>query len=388
MRRLAIALAVVLVAAAPAGADNVDKKQSVDSRIASLQGRVAAAKKKEDALQAEIDSVSSQIRGLEQQVGDVSDRLAPLEHELELRELKLNRLNALFQVQSDRLTFLRAEYRTAVERLSSRLRAAYEQDTPDSVALLLSASSFTQFIDSVNYLRLIARTDEQIVTAVGSAKREVASALARTKVARASVQAQAKIVAVRVHQVRLLRDELLANKGRLDAAREQKKADLATLTASERADAEEIDALQKVSAELGAKIRAAQSHSSVRRVSGSGFIWPVNAPITSPFGWRWGRMHEGVDLGAAYGTPIAAAAAGVVIYAGWESGYGNLVAIDHGGGLSTAYGHQSRIAVSVGEHVDQGQIIGYVGSTGHSTGPHLHFEVRVNGQPVDPLGYL
>ena len=99
-------------------------------------------------------------------------------------------------------------------------------------------------------------------------------------------------------------------------------------------------------------------------------------------------MHEGIDLGAAYGTPIAAAAAGTVIYAGWLGGYGNLDVIDHGGGLSTAYGHQSRISVSVGEQVAQGQIIGDVGSTGHSTGPHLHFEVRVNGQAVDPLGYL
>jgi murein DD-endopeptidase MepM/ murein hydrolase activator NlpD len=99
-------------------------------------------------------------------------------------------------------------------------------------------------------------------------------------------------------------------------------------------------------------------------------------------------MHEGIDLGAPYGTPIAAAAAGVVIYAGWLGGYGNLTVIDHGGGLATAYGHQSSIVVGVGQSVARGEIIGYVGSTGHSTGPHLHFEVRVNGQPVDPLGYL
>jgi murein DD-endopeptidase MepM/ murein hydrolase activator NlpD len=123
--------------------------------------------------------------------------------------------------------------------------------------------------------------------------------------------------------------------------------------------------------------------------TGSGQLgWPVSAPITSPFGWRWGRMHEGIDLGAAYGAPIAAAGAGTVIYAGWLGGYGNLTVIDHGGGLATAYGHQSQIAVTVGQQVARGQTIGYVGSTGHSTGPHLHFEVRVNGQAVDPLGYL
>jgi murein DD-endopeptidase MepM/ murein hydrolase activator NlpD len=99
-------------------------------------------------------------------------------------------------------------------------------------------------------------------------------------------------------------------------------------------------------------------------------------------------MHEGIDNGVAYGTAIHAAAAGTVIYCGWESGYGNFVVLDHGGGVATAYGHQSAIAVTCGQQVSQGEVIGYVGSTGHSTGPHLHFEVRVNGDPVDPMGYL
>jgi murein DD-endopeptidase MepM/ murein hydrolase activator NlpD len=99
-------------------------------------------------------------------------------------------------------------------------------------------------------------------------------------------------------------------------------------------------------------------------------------------------MHEGIDIGVGDGTPIHAAASGRVIYAGWMEGYGNLVAIDHGRGISTAYGHQSSIAVSNGETVSQGQVIGYVGCTGHCFGPHLHFEVRINGSPVDPLGYL
>ena len=99
-------------------------------------------------------------------------------------------------------------------------------------------------------------------------------------------------------------------------------------------------------------------------------------------------MHQGIDIGVPMGTPIKAAAAGTVIYCGWESGYGNLTVIDHGGNLATAYGHQSSIAVTCGEQVTQGQVIGYVGCTGHCTGPHLHFEVRVDGNPVDPLGYL
>jgi murein DD-endopeptidase MepM/ murein hydrolase activator NlpD len=99
-------------------------------------------------------------------------------------------------------------------------------------------------------------------------------------------------------------------------------------------------------------------------------------------------MHTGIDIGVPYGTPIHAAAAGTVIYCGWEEGYGNFTVIDHGGNLATAYAHQSSIAVSCGQHVEQGQVIGYVGCTGHCFGPHLHFEVRINGEPVDPLGYL
>jgi murein DD-endopeptidase MepM/ murein hydrolase activator NlpD len=381
-------LVALLVVAAPAGADIVDRKESVDSRIASLQDRVEAAKQKEAALQAEIDSVSGRIRDLEQQVGDVSLRLAPLEHELELRELKLNRLNALFEVQTRRLTFLRAEYRIAIGRYNRRLVAAYETGRPDELSVLLSSRSFSALLDGLDYIKLVTQHDREITAEVKAARDEVAAARKRTKAARADMYRQAKVVAVRVHQVRVLRDQLLASKGQLVEAEGRKREALASLSARERADAEEIDALQQVSAELAAKIRAAQSHSTVTRTGSGALSWPVNAPITSSFGWRWGRMHEGIDLGAAYGSPIAAAAAGTVIYAGWLGGYGNLTVIDHGGGLSTAYGHQSSIGVSVGQHVEQGEIIGNVGSTGHSTGPHLHFEVRVNGQAVDPLGYL
>lgn len=389
MRRLVIGLAVLLAVGAPATAGIIAKKQSVDQRIADLRNRVEAAKAREAALQREIDSASVQIRGLERQVGDVSERLAPLARELALRELKLNRLNALFQVQSERLAYLRDEYRTSIARLNRRLVSAYEADAPDALSFVLAARSFSELLDGLDYVRTIADRDKQIADEVGTAKEEVTAALARTKVARDAVRAQAQIVAVRVHQVRVLRDELLASKGRLVEARARTRVSLASLSAKERAEASEIDALQQVSAELAAKIQAAQSHSTVQRTaSASGLIWPVGAPITSPFGWRWGRMHDGIDLGAAYGTPIEAAAAGTVIYAGWLGGYGNLTVIDHGGGLATAYGHQSRIVVQVGESVAQGQVIGYVGSTGHSTGPHLHFEVRVNGQAVDPLGYL
>jgi murein DD-endopeptidase MepM/ murein hydrolase activator NlpD len=197
-------------------------------------------------------------------------------------------------------------------------------------------------------------------------------------------------VAVRVGQIRALRDRLTASRSGLVAAQVHRQEDLAELSAAEREHLAEMEALQQVSATLAAKIQAAQAAAGTGggSPSAAGYVWPVLGPVTSPFGWRWGRMHEGIDIGAASGTPIRAAAAGTAIYAGWLGGYGNLTVIDHGGGIATAYGHQSSLAAGNGAFVAQGQVIGYVGSTGHSTGPHLHFEVRVNGVPQDPLGYL
>jgi murein DD-endopeptidase MepM/ murein hydrolase activator NlpD len=177
----------------------------------------------------------------------------------------------------------------------------------------------------------------------------------------------------------------------LAATKSDKLVALSELSGEARAEAEQIDALLATSAALAASIQAAQAASAVgptSTVSSSGFIWPVSGTLTSGYGWRWGRMHEGVDLAAGSGTPIYASAPGVVIACGYTGGYGNLVVIDHGGGVATAYGHQSSIAVGCGQSVGQGQVIGYVGNTGNSTGPHLHFEVRINGGAVDPLGYL
>jgi murein DD-endopeptidase MepM/ murein hydrolase activator NlpD len=123
-------------------------------------------------------------------------------------------------------------------------------------------------------------------------------------------------------------------------------------------------------------------------VSTAGFIWPVQGIVTSNFGARWGRMHTGIDIAAPGGTPIVASKGGEVIYAGWLGGYGNLVVVDHGDSVVTLYAHQSRIGVVEGQPVDQGQVVGFVGTTGNSTGNHLHFEVRVDTHPEDPRKYL
>ena len=390
MRRLAFALIALLVVATPAFGDDVTKKHQIDTRISSLQGRLAAQKQREGALRAQVDSYTSQIRTLEAKVGDVSLKLQTLEADLSLHQKRLDALNALFALQTKKFMFLKAQYAQSVSTLQHRLVDIYESDQASSIDVFLGAQNVQDAIDQVQYLNEIGDEDRRIAAEVAKAKAEVTVQRAATKKARARVHGETAVIEARTAQTRFVRDQLVGAKNDVSTAKDQKLQDLSQLTAAERADAEEIDALRQASADIAAKIRAAQAgqSSGTSTVSSSGFIWPASGPVTSPFGWRWGRLHEGIDIGAAYGSPIHAAAAGTVIYCGWESGYGNFVVIDHGGNLATAYGHQSSIAVTCGQRVEQGQTIGYVGSTGHSTGPHLHFEVRVNGNAVDPMGYL
>jgi len=391
MRRLALALVLLLAVATPALGDDAGKKHQIDTKIAALQGKLAAQKRSERALRNQVDDYTSRIRSLEARVGDVSLHLQTLETDLSLHERRLNALNELFHLQSTRLTFLRKQYRQSITVLNRRIVDVYESDDPSTLDIFFGSQSIQDAIDKVQYLDEVGAQDHRIATQVAQAKAQVAVSRAKTKKLRQSVYGETAVIRARTAQTQSVRDELVGARNDLSTSREKKLVDLSSLTQSERDEAGEIDALQAASERIAAQIRAAQSHESdgsTQTPSSAGLVWPVSGPITSPFGWRWGRMHQGIDIGVPYGTPIHAAAAGTVIYCGWEEGYGNFVVIDHGGNLATAYGHQSAIAVTCGQRVDQGQVIGYVGCTGHCTGPHLHFEVRINGNPVDPMGYL
>jgi murein DD-endopeptidase MepM/ murein hydrolase activator NlpD len=389
MRHAAVVLVVLLGVATPALGDDVQKKHDVDAKISSLQGKQAANRRREEQLRGEVAGYTARIRALEARVGDVSLRLQTLEEDLGLHERRLDALNALFSFQSQRFAFLQQQYARAVETLDRRLVDIYESDPASPLDVFLGARTLDDAVAQVTYLSDIGRQDRLIAKQVGHAKRQMKAARAKTKVLRTRVHSETAVISARTEQTRSVRDELVGARNDLSDTRQQKLVDLSTLSAQDRAEAEEIDALQTASRALAARIRAAQSTPGTDQApSSAGLIWPVQGPVTSPFGWRWGRMHEGIDIGVPYGTPIHAAASGTIIYCGWESGYGNLTVIDHGGNLATAYGHQSSIAVGCGQQVTQGQVIGNVGSTGHSTGPHLHFEVRVGGAPVDPMGYL
>jgi murein DD-endopeptidase MepM/ murein hydrolase activator NlpD len=385
---------VVAVSAAPASGNVASRKQAVDARLQAVQAKIAWAERREHELAGQIASVNSEIRGLATQVGDVSQRLAALERDLELHREKLDRLNELFRVQTRRYHFYRHEYQALLDRLGNRLVDLYESGEPSSLEVLLGSKNFSDLIGQAQVLESIGKQDQRIAGQVGTAKERVRTQREHTQRYRSLVAAELRTIAVRTNQVRALRDQLLANENRLAAARAAKRHVLSNVKESKAEFLHEVAGLQRASSALAAQIRAAQASSVSYSAPGdttpsaAGFIWPVNGPVTSGFGMRWGRMHEGIDIAAGSGTPIRAAAAGRVVYAGWMSGYGNLVAIDHGGGVSTAYAHQASIAVGNGQVVSQGRTIGYVGCTGHCFGPHLHFEVRINGSPVDPLGYL
>ena len=387
-----VALGAALVLAAPAAGDH-------SAKIAALHARITAARQKESALNSQIAAVTSEIRGLEGRVGDVSQRLVVLERDLELHRERLAGLSALLALETRRLEFLRGQYRQTVTVLNRRLVQIYEQPNPTVADVILSSKSVQDAIDTLHYLGSIAQQDRQIAHEVRVARDDMHAAREKTKKVRAVVSSETKVVAIRTQQQRQVKEQLIASEHRLSHARSSRRQALSSTRQQEQDMAAEANALAAADARIRAQLAAAQRRAQERASSGSasipdatpsasGLVWPVSGPVVSPFGMRWGRLHAGIDIAVPSGTPIHAAAAGTVVIAGWEGGYGNYTCIDHGGGLATCYAHQESFAVGVGSHVAQGQVIGYSDCTGHCFGPHVHFEVRINGTPVDPLGYL
>ena len=263
--------------------------------------------------------------------------------------------------------------------------------------LLATQSDLTDAARRTEILRGVSEQDNDAYTRLTEtqhqlADEEVALTAARDRAKQRSADAQAAVAAV----ARLKKDQEAAK-----AVLDQRITDLtaeADALAAEQSQLEELIRQRQAALEAARKAREAAGQavgnglsrlpSAGSGVSPSGFIWPVQGVLTSGFGPRWGRMHTGIDIAAPAGTPIHAAKAGEVIFAGWINGYGNAVILDHGDGIATLYGHQSRLGSTEGQVLNQGDVLGFVGTTGHSTGNHLHFEVRINTKPVNPRPYL
>ena len=387
---LGLALALVFAASA-SGQDPEAEKAQVDQRIAELQAEIAAAREEEGVLTTQLGAVVTELRAAQSAVDEAQGSLELLEAELATEQERLERLTVLLAEQTRRLERLQEEYRRAVGILEARVRAIYMEQPPDALSVLVSATTFSELIDSYEFANRIGLQDQRIASRVEKAKLLAAAKRRETEHTQRLTAATVSVIAARTDEARFVRNELAASRDTLAAARRLKRSALESSRETREEYLEEVEALAAQSASLAAAIRDAQEgagSTGTGTPSASGFIWPVNGSVVSGYGMRWGRMHEGIDITASIGTPIWAAAAGTVIHAGWLGGYGNLVVVDHGNGLATAYGHASAILVAVGQQVAQGETISLVGSTGNSSGPHLHFEVRVNGIAVDPLLYL
>ena len=394
--RLSVALVgAVLALGVPSalGQSVYDQQAEVNRKISGLRDDIAAAKAKEGVLTSEIQAAGERIEVLSGDIGSLTSLIAELEADLAAMRARLARLEARFEQQTEDLERLKQQYRIAQQRLEERLVELYQSDEADSFGVLLQVQSLGDLLDQLEYFDSIGRQDRAISRELKRLREAMKVAREKTRVTKAQVAEETDALAAKTAEQIAAKQELEAQQAALAAARSEKKGVLATVHEDREEAQEDLEDLEAASAALAAQIRAAQASSTTSSggstgsgVSSSGFIWPVSGVVTSGFGYRWGRMHEGIDISAPCGTPIRAVASGTIIFSGWMGGYGNLVVVDHGNGLATAYAHQSAIYASGG--VGQGQTIGAVGTTGSSTGCHLHFEVRVNGGAVDPMGYL
>jgi murein DD-endopeptidase MepM/ murein hydrolase activator NlpD len=368
---LALCGALLVCACALAGTSASGK--SLQQKLDTTQDKLSHVKAHAGVLTTRISHESAQLEQLTRQVADLRNKEAMVAAQLSQKQAELEEAQA-------RLEHLKVRLREAVHLLEQRLIAIYETNEPDLITVLLQSHGFDDVLARTEYMRTLQDQDNDIV--------------ARVRALRNEMQAT-------VDTVRSARDQIAAHKQELEATRLKLRERTDELASARRAQHATLTQVRKQQDDLEGDLSAISEKIAQQLAANSGalpagpvragsgmFIWPVNGPVVSGFGMRWGRMHEGIDIAVPTGTQIRAAASGTVSIAGVESGYGNYTCVDHGGGLSTCYAHQEQILVSVGEHVSQAQIIGISDCTGHCLGPHVHFEVRVNGQAVDPLGYL
>ena len=355
-------------------------------------------------IQQQLTNEASKKSEAEKTIGTVYEQLHAIQIELDTATAELK------QVQADRIrldqdiTKTEAELKAAQERLQSRekvfykrVRDIYINGRLSYLDVVVGSKDFSDFANRMEMLKRILQADMELINTIKTEREEIASKKAKLEADRAKVLELEKVAQEKqtiINQKKAERQAVLEramnDRDTADRAYNELMASSASITAM----------LQQRAAERAAAAAAASQGgggggATTTWVQGTGQLAaPVNAPITSDFGWRihpiygTSRLHAGTDFGVDEGTPVHAADGGVVVEAGWISGYGYTVIIDHGNGMSTLYAHNSDVAVSPGQTVSKGQVVSYSGNTGGSTGPHLHFEVRINGEPTDPMGYL
>jgi murein DD-endopeptidase MepM/ murein hydrolase activator NlpD len=359
----------------------------LSERIEKKQAQIEQKKQQEGVLTTTIQRFNTRIAAVQGEISATQKRLERAQASLDAQKAELLEVRNQLEAARDRLERLRSELATARKVLAARLVEIYKADSPDALTVVLEADGFGDLLERAEFLERISEQDREITDEV----RRLRDRAEEQAIRLAKLEEREQLAAERIlrwrDQIAAVQGQLVSSRDELAAARADKRGALGDVRSSRVALEGDLRALEAEQARVQAALRGAQAPGPIRQGSGS-LIWPVNGPVVSPFGMRWGRLHAGVDIAVPSGTPIRAADSGRVALMGWVGGYGNYTCIQHNASLSTCYAHQSSFATSNGAAVSQGQVIGYVGCTGHCFGDHLHFEVRVGGSPVDPMGYL
>lgn len=367
--------------------------KTADERLRLAQERIDNAKMRGGALTKDVERFGDRISVLEGEVADIRVRESAAEAELAIQQARLvQAVNQLERAEA-RLRIERKRLGRALDNLRFRLASMYMSGTTDIASIALASKDFGELVTARNYLEAVQNQSEDLAERIRSIRNRARKNVNLRLESKLTVEDSRDAIAAEEVRLEDARYTLEAREENLVKARVEREHLLGNVR-NDIARGEEIAA--DIRAEIEATIAEATAPTAIpaspeSAPSSSGLIWPVDGVLTSAFGPRWGSSHEGIDISAAEGTPIRAAASGTVILLQPEAssgGYGNYTCLDHKNGLSTCYAHQSAFNTTSGASVAQGEIVGYVGNTGHSFGAHLHFEVRIGGVAADPLSYL
>ncbi len=386
----AVAALLLLLIAAPAA-----PAADLQSELEDKQSKLEKVEERSGVLTTTISQYGAKIDRLTTEVAGIRDREAAVRQRLVAKQAELDQAVAVLDVARERLERVRAHLKRALVALRERLVAMYEAGSPDLVSVLLGSHGLEDLAARTEYLDRLHGMDEAVVGRVRDLRDQVQGLVKRLRTTKNRIEAARDSIAAEKQALTEARAALQSRQQELLGARADRVAALREIRSHE----EELDgSVAAIQGEIAAQLAETGSTplpaGPIKGGSGS-LIWPVDGPVVSGFGPRTingsYEYHPGIDIAVPEGTPIRAAATGTVSLQQSEAesgGYGNYTCIDHGGGLSTCYAHQSSFAVSLGQAVSQGDIIGYTGCTGYCFGPHLHFEVRINGSVTDPMGYL
>lgn len=404
MKKFLILLsAMIFMMNSPVFADD-EEIQQLEEEKAGYEEAAERARAAAELIQGKIDSVSELKRELDEDAA-----VATVDYEEKQAALD----ETLYRIDENeaKLAEVTAELNAKHGVLENRVRDIYINGQISYLDVLFGAQDFADLLTRMDLLKRVVIRDSELVADVLAYQKEIkevgkqleADKLIQEELATKAQQAM-EVKLEKVAKQQALIDLMQNDKDVYDRQYDEMMASSAEVTRLINEKQEEMRRAAE-EARRQAEMEARRKSGNVEYVPeenggyvmqnyGGGMIWPVSGPITSEFGWRThpifgnARFHSGLDIGADYGVPIHAAASGVVIESGWIGGYGNTIMIEHGSGIVTLYGHNESLAVGVGQQVNQGDVIAYCGSTGNSTGPHCHFEVRLGGEPVSPWDYL